>query len=220
MGSRPEPGATGRRSIGIMGGTFDPIHYGHLVTAEVARYAFQLDHVVFLPSGRPPHKEGRRVSDGEHRYLMVVIASVDNANFRVSRMELDRSGKSYTIDTVREFRRRHGPAVDLWFITGADAIVEMMAWKEPGELLRECRFIAATRPGHSLDIESLSPLAGDRIVPLQVPALAISSSDIRRRVSEEQPIRYLVPPSVENYIHKHRLYRERVPGREAGAGGA
>lgn len=220
MSSRRTPGVPQDRiSIGIMGGTFDPVHYGHLVAAEAARYAFGLQWVVFVPSGWPPHKQ-TAPTDAEHRYLMVSLATADNEAFRVSRIEFDRPGKSYTIDTIREFRRHYGPAVDLWFITGADAICEMLTWKEPQELLRECRFIAATRPGYSVDCvgeltKALGSAVADRIFPLQVPALSISSSDIRRRVAEGEPIRYLVPTAVEYYVRKHRLYLDVQSGRKA-----
>ncbi|MCL6451823.1 MAG: nicotinate-nucleotide adenylyltransferase [Acetobacteraceae bacterium] len=209
-------------ALGIMGGTFDPIHYGHLVTAEVARHAFGLEQVVFVPSRRPPHKEGQKVTDPEHRYLMTVLATIDNPAFRVSRVEVERPGNSYTVDTVREFRRAVRPQTELFFITGADAIMEILTWREPKELLGMCRFIAATRPGYPLEalmslIRTLNQGSGCRVEPLEVPALAISSSDIRRRVARGEPIRYLVPGAVENYIIKNGLYRGEEPGRGAGS---
>lgn len=196
-----------------MGGTFDPIHIGHLVTAEVAWRHFGLDRVVFVPSGRPPHKAARRVSDPQHRYLMTVLATVDNPHFSVSRVELDRPGESFTVDTVFEFRRYLGEETRLYFITGLDAVLDILTWKDPRHLLSFCSFIAATRPGFSPDgLRALGATLGETafgsIHPLEVPALAISSSDIRRRVARGEPIRYLVPPGVEDYIHKNGLYAD------------
>ena len=138
------------KRIGVMGGTFDPIHIGHLVTADEALKQFDLDLVLFMPSGQPPHKESRNSLDTEDRYLMAVMATVSNPHFEVSRMEIDRAGPSYTIDTVRELHRIYGKNTEIFFITGADAILEILTWKEPEKVLRECTFIAATRPGYEL----------------------------------------------------------------------
>ncbi|MEJ5186867.1 MAG: nicotinate-nucleotide adenylyltransferase [Candidatus Geothermincolales bacterium] len=201
--------------IGIMGGTFDPIHYGHLVTAEEARVQFGLDRVIFVPSGHPPHKEERKSLDPEYRYLMVVIATATNPYFTVSRMEIDRPGPSYTIDTVREIKRELGSGVELYFITGADAILEILTWKEPERVLEECVFIAATRPGYDLkrleenlpESEKARHRTRPRVLTMEIPALAISSTDIRRRVKEGRPIRYLVPEGVAEFIEKHGFYR-------------
>lgn len=200
--------------VGIMGGTFDPIHYGHLVAANIARAGFGLDRVIFVPAARPPHKEEWVVSDPEHRYLMTVLATVTNPWFVVSRLELDRPGPSYTIETISAFRGTLGPEVELFFITGADAIMELCTWKDSSELLGMCQFIAATRPGYPLaGLESLEARynrgPSRRIFRLEVPGLAISSSDIRARVAAGEPITYLVPEPVEDYISKHRLYRVR-----------
>jgi len=199
------------RAVGLMGGTFDPIHIGHLVTAEVAWQHFQLDRVVFVPSGSPPHKANRAVSDAQHRYLMTVLATVDNPHFSASRVEVDRGGESFTVDTVREFRRYLGEEARLYFITGLDAVLDILSWKDPRELLNLSSFIAATRPGFSTDgLRALGTALGggalERVHQLEVPALAISSSDIRRRVARGEPIRYLVPRAVENYIYKNDLY--------------
>ncbi len=201
----------GKPVIGIMGGTFDPIHYGHLVTAEASLHSFKLDRVIFVPTGKPPHKRAVP-TDAKHRYLMTVLATVTNPNFEVSRIEIDREGVSYTVDTMREFRRRYGPDATLYFISGADAILEILTWREPVGLLEICHFIAATRPGYPLGrlekvLNSLEAGA-ERIHPVEVPALAISSTDIRNRVKEGRPIRYLVPDTVEYYIRKNGLYRE------------
>lgn len=207
-------------ALGIMGGTFDPIHYGHLVTAEIARAHFHLDEVLFVPTGRPPHKEGSPVTGAEDRYLMTVLATATNPHFSVSRSEVDRPGPSFTVDTVAEIRRQQGLDCGLFFITGADAIRDVATWHRPDELLAMCDIIAATRPGYSLhDVEQgvpgLGPEALTHIHFLEVPALAISSSDIRRRVAEGTPIKYLVPESVEAHIEKMGLYR---PGAVPGGG--
>jgi len=198
------------KALGIMGGTFDPIHYGHLVTAEAARCRFNLDAVIFVPSGRPPHKKDYSVSKATHRYLMTVLAVVTNPYFDVSRTEIDRKGYSYTIDTIKEFKLRY-PDTELYFITGADAILEILTWRKVDEVIRECQFIAATRPGYNLkDLTSkLEAISRDylaRIQTIEVPALAISSTDIRNRVAQKMPIKYLVPEAVEQYILKNKLY--------------
>ncbi|HHV62380.1 MAG TPA: nicotinate-nucleotide adenylyltransferase [Firmicutes bacterium] len=200
-------------SVGIMGGTFDPIHYGHLVTAEAARCEFKLDVVVFVPSGRPPHKKGYEVSSPRDRYIMTSLAVATNPYFEVSSIEIEREGPSYTIDTVREFRAKYGEEARLFFITGADATLEILTWKDANELLRLCSFIAATRPGYGLSriqagVRELQSRSPNRVYTLEVPALAISSTDIRRRVREDRPIRYLLPESVENYIMKMGLYKK------------
>ncbi len=197
--------------VGLMGGTFDPIHYGHLVTAEGARVEFGLDRVLFVPSGRPPHKPPEEVTPAEHRYLMAVLATLSNPYFEVSRVDIDRPGPSYTVDTVAHVRQMLDAGTEIFFITGADAILEILTWKDPERLLSTCRFIAATRPGYEL--ERLEAATGNlfrrfahRILVVQVPAMAISSSDIRNRVRAGRPIRYLVPEPVADYIHKQRLY--------------
>jgi nicotinate-nucleotide adenylyltransferase len=204
----------GKQSIGLMGGTFDPIHLGHLVTAEEVRIQFGLDQVVFVPSGHPPHKELRQVSDTEHRYLMTVLATITNPHFSVSRVEIDRPAKelTYTIDTIRYFHDFYGGEANLYFITGADAILEILTWKDYRELLSICSFIAATRPGYSLGkleetIGSACPEALENIHVLEIPAMAISSTFIRRRVCEGNPVKYLTTESVAQYILKNGLYR-------------
>lgn len=205
-----------------MGGTFDPIHLGHLVAADAARHALGLDRVIFVPAGQPPHKPGRDITPAEHRFAMTLLATLDHPAFEVSRIELERSAPSYTIDTLRQFREDH-PDADLWFITGADAILEILNWREPQELLAQARFVAATRPGYPLRRleavkEALGPFSRDRIRTLEVPALAIASRDLRERVRTGRPIRYLVPREVEAYIHKMGLYRDRAEGSgDAGA---
>jgi len=191
-----------------MGGTFNPIHLGHLVTAEEALYAFALREVVFVPAGQPWQKDRSGVADAEHRYLMTVIATASNPHFRVSRMEIERPGPTYTIETLRRLRTEIGD-VELYFITGADAILQILTWKDPEEVLGEARFIAATRPGYDLDrLEKELPEGfGDRVHVLEIPALTISSTDVRRRVRDGRPVRYLVPEGVARYVEKSGLYR-------------
>jgi len=191
--------------MGVMGGTFDPIHYGHLVTAEEALVQFGLDSVLFVPTGRPWMKEHEVVSPAEDRYLMTVIATASNPLFRVSRMEVDRDGPTYTVDTLRGLKEIYGADVDLFFITGADAIVEILAWKDHEEVFELAHFIAATRPGY--DLEAIQSPSHAEITVMNIPALAISSTDIRRRVAAGLPIRYLVPEGVKSYVEKAGIYR-------------
>lgn len=192
--------------IGIMGGTFDPIHYGHLVTAEEALVQFNLDKVVFMPTGNPVRKTHRKVTPAEHRYLMTVIATASNPDFEVSRMEVDRPGPTYTVDTMLALRKELGPETDLYFITGADAVWEILTWKDSEALAGVCSFIAATRPGYDLSRFSGEDAERMRVEFMEVPALAISSTDIRRRVAERRPIRYLLPEAVAAYVRKNDLY--------------
>jgi nicotinate-nucleotide adenylyltransferase len=195
------------RRVGVMGGTFDPIHYGHLVTAEEAVAQFGLDQVVFVPTGRPWMKADRDVSPGEDRYLMTVVATASNPRFSVSRVEIDREGPTYTVDTLRLLADEH-PDAELYFITGADAMLEIFDWREAGDVLTLAHFIAATRPGYDLArFEAAAPTQHPRVSMMDIPALAISSSDIRRRVHEGRAIRYLLPEGVKSYIEKQGLYR-------------
>jgi nicotinate-nucleotide adenylyltransferase len=194
--------------MGVMGGTFDPIHHGHLVTAEAALWQFGLDGVVFVPTGSPWMKTDREVTSPEDRYLMTVIATASNPYFSVSRIEVDRSGPTYTIDTLEQLRAEANEPVELFFITGADAMLEIFQWKDPDEVLAHAHFIAATRPGYDLArFESESGRALPNVSVMHIPALAISSTDIRRRVREGEPIRYLLPEGVQTYIDKADLYR-------------
>jgi nicotinate-nucleotide adenylyltransferase len=191
-----------------MGGTFDPIHYGHLVTAEEALQQFELEAVWFLPTGRPWMKEHGVVSPAEDRYLMTVIATASNPRFRVSRMEVDRDGPTYTVETLRALKEMFGPQADLFFITGADAVLEIFQWKEPQDLFDLAHFIAATRPGYDIaGFEASAPTSHPGITVMSIPALAISSTDVRDRVATGRPIRYLVPEGVNSYVQKAGLYR-------------
>lgn len=187
-----------------MGGTFDPIHHGHLVAASEVAESFQLDEVIFVPTGEPWQKD--RVTAGEHRYLMTVIATASNPQFRVSRVDLNRQGPTYTVDTLRDLRAEY-PDADLFFISGADAIAQIFSWKDVEELWGLVHFIAVTRPGHEL---SLLGMPGEHVSLQEVPALAISSTDCRERVHKGQPVWYLVPDGVVQYIAKHDLYQ---PGK-------
>jgi nicotinate-nucleotide adenylyltransferase len=191
-----------------MGGTFDPIHHGHLTTAEEALTQFVLDEVVFVPTGRPWMKERTDVSDAEHRYLMTVIATASNPRFAVSRIEVDRAGPTYTVDTLRALAKQESDA-ELFFITGADAMLEILHfWKDPNEILDLAHFIAATRPGYDIaSFEAEAPTRNPHVSVMNIPALAISSTDIRQRVRDGRPIRYLVPEGVKSYVEKTGLYR-------------
>jgi nicotinate-nucleotide adenylyltransferase len=192
-----------RLRVGIMGGTFDPIHHGHLVAASEVAGRFHLDEVVFVPTGEPWQKSERQVSPAEHRYLMAVIATASNPRFWVSRVDIDRGGPTYTVDTIRDIGAMR-PGAELFFITGADALAQILSWKDPEDALTVAHFIGVTRPGYELSNDHL-PDASTTLI--DVPAMAISSSACRARVRSEQPIWYLVPDGVVQYIAKHRLYR-------------
>lgn len=192
-----------------MGGTFNPIHNGHLVTAEEARVQFRLDEVIFIPSGRPPHKNERKIASAHHRVIMTLLATVTNPHFQVSQVEVERPGYSYTYDTVSYFQDLYLGNAELYFITGADAILEIIAWKNVEKLFEKCNFIAATRPGFELSAiqdSALPQFAKDKIFFMEIPALAISSTDVRKRLKTGMPIKYLLPNAVETYIHKNKLY--------------
>jgi nicotinate-nucleotide adenylyltransferase len=193
-----------KHRIGVMGGTFDPIHHGHLVAASEVASLFHLDEVVFVPTGQPWQKTDRQVSAAEDRYLMTVIATASNPTFSVSRSDIDRAGKTYTIDTLRDLRAEH-PAAELFFITGADALSQIFSWRNAEELFSLAHFIGVTRPGHTLSDPGL-PEGGVSLV--EVPALAISSTDCRQRVAKGDPVWYLVPDGVVRYIDKRALYRD------------
>jgi nicotinate-nucleotide adenylyltransferase len=195
------------RRIGIMGGTFDPIHHGHLVAAEEARWQFRLDQVLFIPTGQPWQKPVG-VSPAEDRYLMTVIATASNPAFAVSRLEVDTPGPSYTVDTLRRLRAELPEGTRLLFIGGADLLRQLLTWKEPEQVLALAELIAATRPDFDVDdVVQKVPGAAGRVHRMEIPALAISSSDIRARVARGAPIEYLVPEGVARYIEKRALYR-------------
>jgi nicotinate-nucleotide adenylyltransferase len=182
-----------------MGGTFDPIHHGHLVAASEVAHSFDLDEVVFVPTGQPWQKSD--VTWSEHRYLMTVVATASNPQFTVSRVDIDRSGVTYTIDTLKDLKRQR-PGAEFFFITGADAIAQILSWRDHDELWALAHFVAVSRPGHVLSTEGL-PTAN--VSQLQIPALSISSTDCRERVRHGDPVWYLVPDGVVQYIAKHHL---------------
>jgi nicotinate-nucleotide adenylyltransferase len=190
------------RRIGIMGGTFDPIHHGHLVAASEVQARFALDEVVFVPTGQPYEKG--KVSPAEDRYLMTVIATASNPRFHVSRADIDRDGPTYTIDTLRDMRAIYGTEADLYFITGADALDRILSWKDALEMLTMAHFVGVTRPGFDLTDDHLP---ADTVDLIEVPAMAISSSACRARVAVGEPVWYLVPDGVVQYINKRGLYR-------------
>ncbi|MCP2636798.1 nicotinate-nucleotide adenylyltransferase [Microbacterium sp. HD4P20] len=195
--------ATGAPRIGVMGGTFDPIHHGHLVAASEVAQWFDLDEVVFVPTGEPWQKA--EVSPSEDRYLMTVIATASNPGFTVSRVDIDRTGPTYTIDTLRDLKALR-PDAELFFITGADALAQILSWRDHDELWDLAHFVAVSRPGHVLNTDGLP---SDDVSQLEIPALAISSTDCRDRVSRGHPVWYLVPDGVVQYIAKHHLYRSK-----------
>jgi len=191
------------RRIGVMGGTFDPVHHGHLVAASEVAHNFALDEVIFVPTGEPYQKDYRAVSAAEDRYLMTVIATASNPRFSVSRVDIDRPGPTYTIDTLRDLRAAAGPQDELFFITGADALSLMLTWHDVDELFTLAHFVGCTRPGHRL---SGAGLPEGKVSLVEIPALAISSSECRARVEADEPIWYLVPDGVVQYIAKRALY--------------
>lgn len=186
-----------------MGGTFDPIHHGHLVAGSEASSLFNLDEVVFVPAGQPWQKADAPVTAAEHRYQMTVIATVSNPRFTVSRIEIDRNRPTYTIDTLREFRAAYGPDTELFFITGADALSSILSWNSVDELFELAHFVGCNRPGHQLSDHGLPQ---EKVSLVEIPALAISSTECRERVRKGEPIWYLVPEGIVHYINKTGLY--------------
>ena len=205
----------GRERLGIMGGTFDPIHFGHLLSAEEARLRFRLERIIFIPNGRPPHKKDYAVTPAEHRYQMAELATGPNPHLLCSRLELDRPGPSYTIDTLRALAEQGERPRDLYFITGADAILQLLTWRQPEELADLCWLIAVTRPGYDLaEMERrVDAKLMARVRPLSVPGVDISSTELRRRAVLGQSLRYLTPGAVACYIAKHGLYQPAAASR-------
>ncbi|MFN8088920.1 MAG: nicotinate-nucleotide adenylyltransferase [Mycobacterium sp.] len=197
--------------LGVMGGTFDPIHNGHLVAASEVADLFDLDEVIFVPTGEPWQKEGRRVSPAEDRYLMTVIATASNPRFSVSRVDIDRGGRTYTKDTLHDLRNLHSDS-ELFFITGADALASILSWQDWEDLFSISKFIGVSRPGYDLDgqhiVAAIDKLPEDALHLVEIPALAISSSDCRARAARARPIWYLVPDGVVQYVSKRKLYQE------------
>ncbi|QBS36949.1 nicotinate-nucleotide adenylyltransferase [Thermaerobacter sp. FW80] len=207
--------------LGVLGGTFDPIHIGHLVAAEAARTHFGLDRVLFVPAGRPPHKDPAAVTEAEHRYRMTVLATAGNPHFYTTRLELDREGPSYTIDTLRQLSAMAGPRATVYFIAGADSVITLPSWRGGLSLLDVCRLIVVTRPGlpgAALQrfLDALPAARRSRVHVLPIPEIGISSTELRERVAAGRSIRYLVPAAVEDYVYKYGLYRASAPGAAEG----
>ncbi len=202
------------RRIGIMGGTFDPIHFGHLLAATESWKALDLSEVIFIPAGDPAHKRQRRVASPEDRYIMTLLAILDNPHFTPSRIEIDRKEPSHTVDTLREMRHWYAPEkVHFYFITGLDAVLGIASWKEAEALPGLCKIVAVSRPGYvPQKLEALPKEIRNAIIPIEIPLLSISSTDIRQRIGDGKSIKYLLPDQVEQYIYKKRLYRRRVEG--------
>ncbi|PKQ30750.1 MAG: nicotinic acid mononucleotide adenylyltransferase [Actinobacteria bacterium HGW-Actinobacteria-2] len=200
QGSRP-------LRLGVMGGTFDPIHHGHLVAASEVQARFDLDEVMFVPTGQPWQKVGKKVSQSEDRYLMTTIATASNPRFSVSRVDIERPGMTYTVDTLKDVRALRGEDVELYFITGADALSRILTWKGVEELFDLAHFVGVSRPGVQLGEDDITHLPEDKVTLLEVPALAISSTACRDRVAQGLPIWYLVPDGIVQYIAKRGLYR-------------
>jgi nicotinate-nucleotide adenylyltransferase len=195
--------------IGVLGGTFDPVHFGHLSIAEEARVRLSLDEVLFVPARVQPLRQDDLVSSPDHRAAMLERAILSNPHFQLSRVEFERPGFSYTVDTMALLRERHARGSEFFFILGSDALAELPNWKEPERLITLCRLVVFQRPGHDFDHRNLFlrfPLLRERLIPLEVACLDISSTDIRRRVQQGLPIRYRLPEGVEEYLRSHRLY--------------
>ena len=202
--------------VGIIGGTFDPIHTGHLLIAEEARVSLGLEEVVFIPTGQPWMKSDMRLSPPQHRLSMVRLAIASNPFFRASTVEIDRPGPTYTLDTLEEMHREAGGKIDFYFILGMDSLVEFHRWKEPAEILELCTLVTALRPGsrdHDLGfLDVIRPAASEKVVLLEGPAVDITGTEIRRRVAQGLPVRYQVPEEVERSIHRYGLYRDAEVG--------
>jgi nicotinate-nucleotide adenylyltransferase len=196
-----------------MGGTFNPPHLGHLICAEEVYDHFEFDKVIFVPSARPPHKDNSEILDAQHRYTMTVLATCDNPHFEVSRVELDRPGRSYSIETVREFKRKYGQDTEIYWIVGADSVLEMFSWRAVDELLSICNFVAINRPGYDLNQADQRFLK--KVQLFKVTDVDISASEIRRRVRQGESIKYLVPPDVESYIYGNGLYGHASDSRQS-----
>ena len=187
--------------IGILGGTFNPIHIGHLILGEEALWKLNLDKVIFVPAYLPPHKEEEEVLDAEKRFRMVILATEGNPRFEVSRIEIDSKQKSYSVDTLKAFRKQYGPDAELFFVTGSDSLKDLVSWRQIDEIFKLSKFIVAERPG--FPIEKMP----DQIQAVVITEIEVSSSGIRKRLKEKKSIRYLVPDKVREYIEKNGLYR-------------
>lgn len=192
--------------IAIMGGTFNPIHHGHLICAEQVRDGLGYDKILFVPSARPPHKSQPDMVSAEHRYSMVLLATASNQSFEVSRIELDREGPSYTIQTLSTLRNKYGTSNDLAWIIGADSLIEYKIWKDFDGVLDQCTMIATTRPNY--DLQLVPSKIRNRVKTYRITGIDISATEIRQRIKKNLSIQYLVPDSVAEYIYEHKLYTE------------
>jgi nicotinate-nucleotide adenylyltransferase len=199
------PRRLGVSRVGVMGGTFDPIHHGHLVAASEVQAWFDLDEVIFVPTGEPWQKSARQVSAPEDRYLMTVIATASNPRFSVSRVDIERGGPTYTIDTLRDLHEVR-PGADFFFITGADALAQILTWHDAEQVFELAHFVGCTRPGTTIDASTTEGLPSERVTIIEIPALAISSTECRVRAHKGEPVWYLVPDGVVQYISKRGLY--------------
>ena len=198
-----------RERAGFLGGTFDPIHIAHLIIAEECRFRLNLNRVFFVPAGMPPHKLARPITDAAHRVAMVQLAVASNPNLVLSRLDVDRAGPCYSVDTVQLLQDQLGTEAEICFIIGADSLMEIPTWYDPMRLIQLCRFAIVRRPGYQVDLESMESLLpgiSSRVTFLEAPEMSFSSSDIRRRVRSGLPIRYQVPDAVEEYIYAQKLY--------------
>ena len=209
------------RCVGLMGGTFDPIHYGHLVVAEEVRATLDLAEMVFVPTGQPPHKQGEIVTAAQHRFAMLELAMASNPHFSISRIELDRPGPSYTVETLRLLREQWGRQTALYFIIGWDSLEELTTWYDPAGILQQLTYLVVVhRPGHQEvpgyreHLEERLPGIKQRLLTMPAPQLDISATDLRLRVAEGRPIKYQTPEAVEHYIAQHGLYRQRIEGNK------
>jgi len=196
--------------VGVLGGTFDPIHIAHLVIAEESRARLNLDEVLFVPAGTPPHKLNKHITAVEHRLAMIQLAIASNPYFVLSRLDIDRPAPSYSVDTIEALRRQLGPQVLIYFIIGMDSLSEMPTWHEPERLVALCEFAVINRPGYQVDLSQLEtalPGVVPRVTFVPAPEISVSSSDIQHRVQMGFPIKYQVLPAVEDYIYQHRLYK-------------
>jgi len=201
--------------IGMLGGTFDPIHLGHLIIAQEALARLALERMLFVPAGQPPHKLNRYITGAEQRVEMVRLAIADHAQLDLSRVDVDRKGPCYSVDTVRLLEQEWGGGAEITFLIGADSLADMPVWYHPERLIRQCQVVAVQRPGFRVDLDALEnalPGARSLIQTLDAPVIDLSSTEIRRRVRVGLPIRYMVPRPVELYIHQHGLYRDQDPG--------
>ncbi len=213
-----------QRRFGVLGGTFDPIHIGHLIIAQEVVSALQLDRLFFLPAGDPPHKRNRHIAPAAHRLRMVELAIADNPAFALSRVDVERSGPSYTVDTLRLLHEQWGPLTEIYFVIGWDMLDDLLTWRDPAGVVQQTdKLVAVHRPGYENDprylahLEVVLPGILERLVLLEAPQIAISSSDLRQRVATGRPVRYQVPEAVERYMLTHKLYRqlqseERIAG--------